>query len=43
MYGPLCPVTGIALLLYVDYVRTSQGTPTGLHGLLQGWLYVSGI
>jgi hypothetical protein len=43
MYGPPWPVTGIALLLYVDHVRTSEGTPTGLHGLLQGLLYVYGI
>jgi hypothetical protein len=32
-------VTGITLYLYVYDVHTSQKTPMGLYGLLQGKLY----
>jgi hypothetical protein len=39
-YGPPRSVTEIALLfIYIDDVRTSQGTPMGLHGQLRGQLY----
>jgi hypothetical protein len=33
-----CYGDGITIL-YVDDVHTSQETPTGLHGLLRGWLH----
>jgi hypothetical protein len=35
-YGPPRPVMGIALLLCVNYVRTSQETSMYFYGLLRG-------
>jgi hypothetical protein len=39
MYRPPRTLIGIALLLYVYRVRTSQETRIGLHGLLRRQLY----